>query len=98
MEQFEKITFVPEGEDEPVSFYILEQGKLGGTSYLLVTEDDPETVGEEMPVGTAYVMKDVAAPDDIDSIYEFVEEDEELRAVCVLFKNALEELGIELED
>ncbi|MBO5564440.1 MAG: DUF1292 domain-containing protein [Lachnospiraceae bacterium] len=98
MEQFEKITFVPEGEEEEVSFYILDQAKLGGTGYLLVTDEDPEEEREEGEAGAAYVMKDVAGPDDIDSVYEFVEEDEELHAVCVLFKDALKELGIELEE
>ena len=32
-----------EGEEEEVSFYILDQAQLAGVSYLLVTDADPET-------------------------------------------------------
>ncbi|MCD7837018.1 MAG: DUF1292 domain-containing protein, partial [Lachnospiraceae bacterium] len=33
----EKITFNPHG-DEPVDFYVLEQTRLGGFKYILVTD------------------------------------------------------------
>ncbi|MDO5131692.1 MAG: DUF1292 domain-containing protein [Eubacteriales bacterium] len=36
----EKIQFMPEGEDRPVDFYILEQTKLAGRQYLLVTDSE----------------------------------------------------------
>ena len=41
----EKITFTFEGEDQAVEFFVLEQTKLGGVTYILVTdseEDDAE--------------------------------------------------------
>ena len=37
MSKLEKITFNPEGE-EPVEFYVLEQTRIGGTNYILVTD------------------------------------------------------------
>ena len=43
----EKITFTFEGEDQAVEFFVLEQTKLGGVTYILVTdseEDDAESV------------------------------------------------------
>ena len=33
----DKITFNPEGE-APVDFYVLEQTKIGGINYILVTD------------------------------------------------------------
>ena len=96
----DRIVFVPEGEEEEVSFYILDQAQLAGVSYLLVTDADPETDGEsdDAAEGEAYVMKDTAAPDASESVYEFVEDDAELSAVCALFKDTLDEMGIELEE
>lgn len=32
----EKITFTFEGEDQAVEFFVLEQTKLGGVTYILV--------------------------------------------------------------
>ena len=37
MSKLEKITFRPEGE-EPVEFYVLEQTRIGGHNYILVTD------------------------------------------------------------
>ena len=39
MSKLEKITFRPEGE-EPVEFYVLEQTRIGGHNYILVTDVD----------------------------------------------------------
>ena len=38
----EKIKFMSEEMNEEVDFYVLEQTKVGGVSYILVTEDDVE--------------------------------------------------------
>ncbi|MBP3735654.1 MAG: DUF1292 domain-containing protein [Lachnospiraceae bacterium] len=95
----DKIFFVPEGEEEEVSFYILDQAQLAGVSYLLVTDTDPQAEEDaDAAEGVAYVMKDMAASDASDSVYEFVEDDAELSAVCALFKDTLDEMGIELEE
>ena len=37
MAKSEKIMFHPEGE-EPVEFYVLEQTRIGGVDYILVTD------------------------------------------------------------
>ena len=37
MSKLEKITFRPEGE-ETVEFYVLEQTRIGGHNYILVTD------------------------------------------------------------
>ena len=36
--EMEKIMFMPEGSDKPASFYVLEQTKIRGFSYILVTD------------------------------------------------------------
>lgn len=77
----EKIIF--EAEDgEPVEFYVLEQTKLGGISYILVTE-------EEEGDGEALILKDVSAKEDTEALYEVVADETELDAVAAVFENIL---------
>ena len=83
----EKITFVPEGEDAPVDFYVLEQTKLGGVTYILVT-DTQEGDGEAM------ILKDLSTEDDAEALYEIVSEDDELQAVAAVFENLLDDIEL----
>lgn len=83
----EKITFVPEGEDAPVDFYVLEQTKLGGVTYILVT-DTQEGDGE------ALILKDLSTEDDAEALYEIVSEDDELQAVVAVFENLLDDIEL----
>ena len=83
----EKITFVPEGEDAPVDFYVLEQTKLGGVTYILVT-DRQEGDGE------ALILKDLSTEDDAEALYEIVSEDDELQAVAAVFENLLDDIEL----
>ena len=83
----EKITFVPEGEDAPVDFYVLEQTKLGGVTYILVT-DTQEGDGE------ALILKDLSTEDDAEALYEIVSEDNELQAVVAVFENLLDDIEL----
>lgn len=80
----EKICFKPENE-EPVEFYVLEQTKIGGFQYILVTE-------QEEGDGDALILKDVSAPEETEALYEIVEEETELNAVASVFENMLEDI------
>ena len=81
----EKIVFTPEGE-APVQFYVLEQTRLGGVDYILVT-DSREGDGE------ALILRDTSAPE-AEAAYEIVTEDEELNAVAAVFENMLEDIEL----
>ena len=82
----EKIKFAPEGE-EAIDLYILETTRLGGVDYILVTEE-PEGDGEAM------IMKDLSAPGDTEALYEFVEDEEEMKAVGKVFESILEDVDL----
>lgn len=86
----EKIVFAPEGQGEPVEFYVLDQAQLRGETYILVA-DSEEGAGE------ALVLRDTAPEGAPESVYEIVEDDTELDAVMVLFKDALEDMDIRIE-
>ena len=85
----EKITFTFEGEDQAVEFFVLEQTKLGGVTYILVTdseEDDAECL----------ILKDLSKVEEDESVYEVVEDDTELLAVSKVFEELLEDVYIEM--
>ena len=83
----EKIKFVSE-EMQEIEFFVLEQTKVNGISYILVT-DSEEGDAE------CWIMKDVSEEAAIESIYDFVEDDEELYAVSKVFEELLEDIDIE---
>jgi hypothetical protein len=85
----EKIVFIDrQDEAEARAFYVLEQTRINGINYLLVTE----TEGDED--GDALILKDISQADDRESIYETVADEIELEAVATVFNNLLEEEGV----
>lgn len=82
----EKIVFESE-KDGSVEFYVLEQTKIGGASYLLVTE-------EEEGDSDALILKDVSMPEDAEAVYEIVEDETELDAVAAVFENILGDVDL----
>ena len=84
MAKLEKITFNPNGE-EPVDFYVLEQTRIGGFNYILVT-DFEEGDGE------ALILKDISKDGEEESVFTIVSDDKELKAVAGVFENMLEDV------
>ena len=83
----EKIKFMSE-EMQEIEFFVLEQTKVNGISYILVT-DSEEGDAE------CWIMRDISAEDSSESIYDFVEDEEELYAVSKVFEELLEDVDIE---
>lgn len=86
----EKLTFVTE-DQESVDFYIIEETRVNGISYLLVTESEDEEDEE----AEAYILKDTSKAEDTEAVYEFVESEEELDAVSRIFAELLEDMDLE---
>lgn len=82
----EKIAFALEGA-ETAWFYVLEQTKIGGKHYILVTE-------EEEGDSEALILKEVQGEKDAESVYEIVDDDTELSAVAAVFENLLEDIEL----
>ena len=82
----EKIVFQTETE-ESVEFYVLEQTRIGGIDYILVTDttdDDAE----------ALILRDMSQPGEEQALYEIVTDDEELSAVAAVFENMLDDIEL----
>lgn len=82
----EKIIFQPEGE-EPVAFYVLEQTRIGGIDYILVTDTEEDD-------GEALILRDISKAGETEALYEIVTDDEELNAVAAVFENMLEDVDL----
>ncbi len=88
MSKLEKITFCPDG-DEPVDFYVLEQTRINGKSYILVTDSD-----DEEEDGEALILKDLSQDGEEEAVYEIVSDDDELQAVGGVFAAMLDDVDI----
>ena len=84
--KLEIITFCPK-EDEPVDFYVLEQTNIAGVNYILVTDCED---GD----GEALILKDLSKPEDTESIYAIVDEEDELEALAGIFEDLLEDVEL----
>ena len=84
-----KIEFCPVGEEEAVGFFVVEETRINGVSYLLVTETEDDEA-------EAYILKDLSADGEEEASYGFVEDDDELEAVSKIFAELLEDVDIEL--
>ena len=88
MSDLEKIVFdTDEGEEE---FYILDDTRINGVNYILVTDsDDPDA--EEIEV---LILKDVSSDEDEESVYEVVVDEKEIAAVAPLFEETIGDVDI----
>ncbi|MCH5253982.1 MAG: DUF1292 domain-containing protein [Lachnospiraceae bacterium] len=82
----DKIAFKTDGE-EPVEFFVLEQTRIGGIDYILVTDTEEDD-------GEALILRDVSQPGETEAVYEIVTEDEELNAVAAVFESMLEDIDL----
>ncbi len=80
MEKLDKIEFQTENGVE--EFYVLDETRISGCNYLLVVDSMEEEA-------EALILKDIAGEESSESIYEIVEDDNELTVVAELFKDSL---------
>ncbi len=83
----EKITFITE-EGESVEFFVVEETRINGVNYLLVAE-------EEEGDGEALILKDTAMPEDEESLYVIVSDEEEMNTVAEIFSSLLDDIDLE---
>jgi len=86
-----KVIFTTD-DNETVEFHVLEQTRLNGNTYLLVTDADDNE--EE---GNAYILKDVSADTDDSAVYNVVEDEKELEVIAKIFEELLDDIQIDTE-
>ena len=85
----EKIKFTFEETNEEVEFFVLEQTRVSGRNYILVTDSEEEEA-------ECLILKDTSAAEDVESVYEIVEDEAELLGVMKVFEELLEDVDIEM--
>lgn len=83
----EKVIFQSPEDGEKVEFYVVEQTRVGGIDYLLVTlEEDGDS--------DAFILKDISKENEEEATYEMVESEEELESISRIFAEILEDVDI----
>ena len=83
----EKISFQLPDSQETVDFFVLEQTRINGADYILVTDAED---GD----GEALILKDLSEDGEQEAVYEIVEDDDELEALSVIFGEMLEDVDL----
>lgn len=83
----EKITFIQEETGEETEFFVLEETRLNGKDYILVTDSEDDDA-------EALILRDLSADGDKEAVYEIVEDDQELECVMGIFEQLLEDVDI----
>ena len=84
----EKITFIPDEQEEAVDFYVLEETRIGGIDYILVT-DSEEGDAE------CLILKDLSSAEDPEGVYVIVDDEDELDSVFGIFQQMMDDVAIE---
>ena len=84
----EKIKFMSEEMKTEVEFFVMEQTRINGVSYILVTDSEE---GDAQ----CLILRDTSPADDTDSVYEIVDDDNELGVISKVFEELLEDVDIE---
>lgn len=74
------------GEDE---FFVLEETKINGSGYILVTDSEDDDA-------ECLILKETGKKEDGECVYEIVEDETELLAVSKVFEELLEDVNIEM--
>lgn len=91
MNNEEKITLQTE-DGELVDFFVLEETRINGMNYLLVTDEEDEDAD-----GACYILKDTSKAEEAEAVYQFVEDDDELNDLFQIFTQLLDDADVELQ-
>lgn len=91
MKEEEKITLQTE-TGKPVDFFVLEETRINGKNYLLVTDEEDEEAD-----GECYILMDTSGDEEEEAVYQFVEDEQELNDVFEIFTQLLDDADVELQ-
>lgn len=76
-------------DGEKVVFHVVEQTRLGGADYLLVSSKSEDSDEEE-----AIILKDVSEASDKVAIYEIVEDEKEVDLIARIFRELIDDIEL----
>ena len=82
-----KVVYFTTDEREEVPFFVVEETKIAGENYLLVTDSEEDEAD-------AYIFREVSENEN-DSFYEMVEDEEKINALSKVFAELLDDVDFE---
>lgn len=82
-----KVVYFTTDEGEEVPFFVVEETKIAGENYLLVTDSEEDEAD-------AYIFREVPENEN-DSFYEMVEDEEKINALSKVFAELLDDVDFE---
>ena len=92
MNSEEKKITLTNDEGEEIAFYVLEETRINGMNYLLVTDS-----ADEDEEGECYILKDLSKQNEEEALYEFVEDDNEIDYLFKIFSELLDGVDVDIE-
>lgn len=92
MNSEEKKITLTNDEGEEIIFYVLEETRINGMNYLLVTDS-----ADEDEEGECYILKDLSKQNEEEALYEFVEDDNEIDYLFKIFSELLDGADVDIE-
>ena len=80
-----KISIVDDAGNK-IELMVIETTKVEGRDYILASENE-----------NAYILKDLSGDEDLESIYEFVDDDDELDMLADVFSELISDIDIDIE-
>lgn len=77
---------------EAVEFYVLEETRINGKNYLLVTD-----AADDEDEGECYILKDLSKQEESLALYEFVEDDNEIDYLFKIFSELLDGADVDIQ-
>lgn len=89
MDNYSDEIILTSDDGEKVVFHVVEQTRLAGVDYLLVSTKSEDSDEEE-----AIILKDVSEDTDKEAIYEIVEDEKEIDSVAKIFKELIDDIEL----
>ena len=79
-----RVVYFTTDDDEEIPFFVVEETKIAGQNYLLVTDSEEEEAD-------AYILREVSESTE-ENFYEMLEEEDEINAISKVFAELLEDV------
>ena len=96
MKDFATIPFYTD-DGEEIELAVLEQTRINGVNYLLVSALEEENPDEDAEEAYAFILKETGSAEQEESEYEEVEDEEEFLSVSRIFEQLIDDIDFEVE-
>ena len=84
-------------DGEKIELAVLEQTRINGINYLLVSAVEEENPDEDTEEAYAFILREKEPPSQEESEYEEIEDEEEILSVSRIFEQLMDDIDFEVE-